>query len=52
MLNPVKKHSKAWAFFAVSKQIPVVYSVDRGLAIIIKYLGEQILALGCLKGKA
>ena len=30
--NPVKKHSKALVFFAVSKQIPVVYSADRGRA--------------------
>ena len=30
--NPVKKHSKASVFFAVSKQIPVVYSADRGRA--------------------
>ena len=28
--NPVKKHSKALVFFAVSKQIPIVYSADRG----------------------
>ena len=28
--NPVKKHSKALVFFAVSKQIPMVYSADRG----------------------
>ena len=33
--NPVKKHSKALVFFAVSKQIPVVYSTDRGRAEII-----------------
>ena len=25
-------HSKAFVFFAVSKQIPVVYSADRGRA--------------------
>ena len=30
--NPVKKHSKALVFFAVSKQIPTVYSADRGQA--------------------
>ena len=30
--NPVKKHSKALVFFAVSKQIPIVYSADRGRA--------------------
>ena len=30
--NPVKKHSKASVFFAVSKQIPIVYSADRGRA--------------------
>ena len=28
--NPVKKHSKALVFFAVSKQIPMVYSADSG----------------------
>ena len=28
----MKKHSKAFVFFAVSKQIPIVYSVDRGRA--------------------
>ena len=30
--NPVKKHSKALVFFAVSKQIPSVYSADSGQA--------------------
>ena len=30
--NPVKKHSKALVFFAVSKQIPIVYLADRGRA--------------------
>ena len=30
--NPMKKHSKALVFFAVSKQIPIVYSADRGRA--------------------
>ena len=30
--NPVKKHSKALGFFAVSKQIPIAYSADRGRA--------------------
>ena len=30
--SPVKKHSKAFVFFAVSKQIPIVYSADRGRA--------------------
>ena len=30
--NPVKKHSKVLVFFAVSKQIPIVYSADRGRA--------------------
>ena len=30
--NPVKKHSKALVFFAVSKQIPIIYSADRGRA--------------------
>ena len=33
--NPVKKHSKALVFFAVSKQIPIVYSADRGRAEIM-----------------
>ena len=28
----MKKHTKALVFFAVSKQIPVVYSADRGRA--------------------
>ena len=28
----MKKHSKAFVFFAVSKQIPIVYSADRGRA--------------------
>ena len=31
----MKKHSKGLMFFAVSKQIPVVYSADRGRAEII-----------------
>ena len=26
----MKKHSKALVFFAVSEQIPIVYSADRG----------------------
>ena len=30
--NPVKKYSKALVFFAVSKQIPIVYSADRDRA--------------------
>ena len=30
--NPVKKHLKALVFFEVSKQIPIVYSADRGRA--------------------
>ena len=30
--NPEKSHSKASVFFAVSKQIPVVYSAVRGRA--------------------
>ena len=30
--NPVKKHSKALVFVAVLKQIPIVYSADRGRA--------------------
>ena len=33
--NPVKKHSKALVFFAVSKKIPIVYLTDRGRAEII-----------------
>ena len=28
----MKKHSKALVFFAVSKQIPIVYSADRDRA--------------------
>ena len=31
----MKKHSKALVFFAVSKEIPIVYSADRGRAEII-----------------
>ena len=34
--NPVEKHSKALVFFAVSKQIPVVYSADRDRVEIIR----------------
>ena len=34
--NPVKKHSKALMFFAVSNQIPIVYAADRGRAEIIE----------------
>ena len=30
--NPVKIHSKPLVFYTVSKQIPVVYSADRGRA--------------------
>ena len=30
--NPVKKHSKALVFFAVSTQILIVYSAERGRA--------------------
>ena len=30
--NPMKSHSKALVFFAVSARIPVVYSADRGRA--------------------
>ena len=29
---PMKKHLKALVFFTVSKQIPIVYSADRGRA--------------------
>ena len=39
-LNPVKKHSKALVFFAVSKQIPIVYSADRGRAEISKLVNN------------
>ena len=36
----MKKHSKALVFFAVLKQIPIVYSTDRGRAEISQvYLG-------------
>ena len=31
----MKKYSKALGFFVVSKQIPIVYSADRGRAEII-----------------
>ena len=37
--NPVKSHSKALVFFAVSKQIPVVYSTNRGPAEINLHCG-------------
>ena len=33
--NPVKSHSKALVFFAVLKQISIVYSADRGRAEMI-----------------
>ena len=33
----MKKHSKAFVFFAVSKQIPVVYSADRCRAEMKKF---------------
>ena len=36
----MKKHSKALVFFAASKQIPIVYSADRGRAE-IKYMIKQ-----------
>ena len=36
----MKKHSKALVFFALSKQIPIVYSVDRGRAEITS-LGKE-----------
>ena len=41
--NPVKKHSKALVFFAVSKQIPIVYSADRGRAEIMQ-ISKHIVA--------
>ena len=41
--NPVKKHSNALVLFAVSKQIPVVYSADRGRAE--KTLGTAFAAI-------
>ena len=40
--NPVKKHSKALVFFAVSKQIPIVYSADRGRAEIMRRKSKGI----------
>ena len=36
--NPIKKHSMALVFFAVSKQIPIVYSADRGRTEKIKHV--------------
>ena len=39
--NPEKKHSKALVFFAVSKQIPIVYSADRGRAE--KAIGQGLI---------
>ena len=47
--NPVKKHWKALVFFAVSKQIPIVYSANRGRAEIKQasaVIGKQVLAFG------
>ena len=48
----MKKHSKALVFFAVSKQIPIVYSADRGraetrlaninIAVAVIGMGEKI----------
>ena len=47
----MKKHSKALVFFAVSKQIPIVYSADRGRAEIKTYfhfsLHMSVEALSC-----
>ena len=40
--NPVKKHSKALVFFAVPKQIPIVYSADRGRAEIKKLNHDSV----------
>ena len=37
----MKKHSKALVFFAVSKQIPIVYSADRGRAEKIYHNGQN-----------
>ena len=46
--NPVKKHSKALVFFAVSKQIPIVYSADRGRAEMTSFVFSSSLAAVCL----
>ena len=40
----MKKHSKALVFLAVSKQIPIVYSADRGRAENMHY-GKTIESL-------
>ena len=42
----MKKHSKALVFFTVSKQIPVVYSADRGRAE--KNIVTVFMAFSCL----
>ena len=44
--DPVKSHSKALVFFAVSKQIPIVYSADRGRAEITKGVGSRMPIIG------
>ena len=50
--NPAKKHSKALVFFAVSKQIHIVYSADRGRAEIRLHHGPflQLFMLHPVKG--
>ena len=42
----MKKHSKALVFFAVSMQIPIVYSADRGQAETTKkvFYGKKKIA--------
>ena len=50
--DPVKKHSKALVFFAVSKQIPIVYSADRARAEIMSCLTIIITSIGFYKNLA
>ena len=45
MLKSSKKHSKALVFFAVSKQITIVYSADRGRAE-KKHTDQSVLPKG------
>ena len=46
----MKKHSTALAFFAVSKQIPIVYSADRDRAektSVKDYVKYKRASVGC-----
>ena len=46
----MKKHSKALVFFAVSKQIPIVYSADRGRAEIMHLFFKFLLIIILITG--